>query len=794
MTRIFRTIDAGLDRAIGADRLTDGIRARLLTEQIDALRQNTPAVVAASFVISLALVGLSYNTPVFGSILGWATILQLFLLVGYVIARARAKATLTRPTDRRLVRGAALHAVVFGIMWGIVPLIGLPGGDPAVKVSVMISIACMLYVSGVALAPLPQASLAFALPVLLGAFCSIATLDRLSETLFLAALISAYFVAAMAIALHSVRGFVRNVELESRVRSQRDVIGLLLKEFNQKGSDWLWALDSQGLIEDASERFSPATSKRGAKLIGNSFIDYLRGTGEDNIAQVRDIEQSIQARKPFINVQIKVQRGAAETWWLLTGKPAVDEFGAYSGYIGTASEITAEKLAEKRINYLAHHDALTGMLNRAKFTDLLKQCVAKLERHGLPFAVMFLDLDRFKAVNDNFGHLIGDKLLVEVSRRIRASIRETDIVARLGGDEFAIILNNNCDTEQAAALAARLINAVGQHYDIDHETVTIGISVGIAIAPINGVSPDQLLRKADLSLYRAKADGRGVYRFFEHQMDDDVQRRRQVENELAEALSNGELALYYQPQVAPDTRRPTGFEALLRWNHPARGTVGPGEFLAMAEQCGLIGRIGDWTIHEACHAAARWPGDLSVAVNLSPRHFWASDIAGVIREALANSGLAARRLEIDVTEDLLMDKPQQAMERLRQIKALDVTIALDDFGTGFSSLSQLLKFPIGKIRTDRSLVEASSNDPVARNTLLTIASLGRSLDIDVTAKGVETPEQMEFLNDIGVGRLQGFYFSAPLSESDLAAYFLRDFEREALSSNPEDAGRSLSGN
>ena len=324
--------------------------------------------------------------------------------------------------------------------------------------------------------------------------------------------------------------------------------------------------------------------------------------------------------------------------------------------------------------------------------------------------VLYLDLDQFKAVNDSRGHLIGDKLLVQVSKRIKSALREADIAARLGGDEFAIILNNNCDADETAALAHRLVETVGKPYEFDEDIVSIGVSIGIAIAPINGTRPDQILRNADLALYRAKAEGRGTWRFFESQMDSDVRERRMLELELRQALKEGEFVLHYQPLVSAEDNKPSGFEALVRWNHPIRGIVPPAEFIPIAEQTGLIKQIGDWTIHEACHAAARWPEDLLVAVNLSAKHFQMSDITAVVREALAASKLPPHRLELEITESLLIERPDDVVEKLGELKALGVTIAMDDFGTGYSSLSHLLKFPFDKIKIDRSFVTASPED------------------------------------------------------------------------------------
>ena len=788
MLGVFKAVDTALDRTIGAANLPERVRRRLLAEQHASLLQITPATIVSSSVTTILLLAVCAGTELFTVMLAWAALLGASNLASYFAWRRNQDKPIA-PVGPSIVRRAAIWSFFFGMVWGAVPVLVMPLGDTPSQVAALVSVAGMLYVTGIALAVVPQAAIAFALPIVAGSIWAIYGMDKdVQAGVF--GLLMLLFVCALAfVGLRSVRGFVRRIDLESTVRSQKDIISLLLKEFEAKGSDWLWSFDAEGRIRNPSARFEAAAQS--GPMDGKDFVEFLRATSAEAEPIVAEIALNIAAREPFSDVQIRIERDGAEHWWTLTGKPAVDDFGAYVGYIGTAADITSEKVAERKINFLAHNDALTGLLNRAKFTEHLKQCVARLERYGSPFSILFLDLDQFKLVNDSRGHLIGDQLLIQVARRIRSTLREADTAARLGGDEFAIILNNNCTAEETAALASRLVRIVSEPYAFDDEMLSIGVSIGIAMAPINGIRPDQLLRNADLALYRAKAEGRGVYRFFESQMDSDVRERRILELELREALKDGEFMLYYQPLVSADSKAPTGFEALVRWNHPIRGVVPPAEFIPIAEQSGLIKQIGDWTIHEACAAAMRWPNDLIVAVNLSPKHFQLSDIAAVVRDALAATGLPPHRLELEITESLLIERPEQVVERLTEIKALGVTIAMDDFGTGYSSLSYLLKFPFDKIKIDKSFVTASSDDTVARDILRTIASLGRTLKIRITAEGVETSEQVEFLRDIACHQLQGYYFARPFQEADLAAYFLQHFDREVLKpTRAEDEARA----
>ncbi|MVA98048.1 EAL domain-containing protein [Nitratireductor sp. CAU 1489] len=764
-----RRLGARFERVVGAKELGPSIRAGLYNQQIKAVAEILPTAAAGALVAALSLIWVAVGTPAFPAILIWAAALLVSL---------RRSLTLWRGTVRedaigdRTLRAIVTDTLVTGTLWGLVPVLLIRQDLPTVTLITTVTIAGMLSAGGLILVTLPQAAVAFLLPVFLGSLIALTQMRDHAAALVLAMLLVCFMVVITLASLRHVRDFVAHRVSEMKIREQNEIISLLLKEFEENSSDWLWEFDRDGRIDRVSERFEAAAGRGRAALVGVDFLAFLRSLGSGNDPVIRSIEVAIAEGAPFSDVEIRIDDGSRETWWRMTGKPARDEFEAYRGYIGTASDVTAEKKAERRISFLAHNDALTGLVNRARFTELLKQNVARLERYGSPFAVLYLDLDQFKAVNDSMGHMVGDKLLEMVSRRIKKVVRETDIAARLGGDEFALILANECETATVADLAARLVEDLSSPYQIEGDFASIGVSIGIAIAPVNGIRPDQILRNADLALYRAKAEGRGAYRFFESQMDSDVRERRMLEAELRQAIAENELVLHYQPLVSAEDNRPSGFEALVRWNHPIRGLVPPSEFIPLAEQSGLIKQIGDWTIEAACKAATLWPGDFNVAVNLSARHFQLSDIVSVVSDALAKTGLPPQRLELEITESLLIENPDEVIERLNRIQALGVTVAMDDFGTGYSSLAYLLKFPFDKIKIDKSFVTASSEDAVARDILRSIASLGRTLKIHITAEGVETLEQVEFLREIACNQLQGFYFARPLEELDLAGYVL----------------------
>jgi diguanylate cyclase (GGDEF)-like protein len=442
---------------------------------------------------------------------------------------------------------------------------------------------------------------------------------------------------------------------------------------------------------------------------------------------------------------------ALQGWQLAAGEWAL-----------SLEDVTSRRAVERRAEALAHQDALTGLANRRVFGDRLAAALAQSERTGRSIAVLCLDLDRFKSVNDTLGHAFGDTLLRTVAERIRSVVRQADTIARLGGDEFAILQAGVGQPGAATALAQRLVDLIGRSYVLDGHLVNTGVSVGVAVGPADAADPDQLLRNADLALYEAKAGGRGRFCFFEPAMDMRMQERRRLELDLRKALAMRELELHYQPQVSVETGRLTGFEALLRWQHPERGLVPPSEFVPLAEETGLIVRIGEWVLRAACREAARWPGELSLAVNLSPVQFKSQRLLDAVRDALAQSGLNPARLELEITEGVLLQESGTTLAILHALRRLGVRIAMDDFGTGYSSLSYLRSFPFDKLKIDKSFVRGLFSSADCAAIVRAVAALGASLGISTTAEGVETAEQMGRIREEGCTEAQGYLFSRPV--------------------------------
>jgi len=420
-----------------------------------------------------------------------------------------------------------------------------------------------------------------------------------------------------------------------------------------------------------------------------------------------------------------------------------------------------QRQAEERVHYMAHHDTLSGALNRGSFNDLLAQACARAGAGGLGFALLCIDLDRFKDVNDQLGHAAGDEVLRVVTQRLREALRDGDAIARLGGDEFAVLLPGVTTAAAVEPLARRIVGRLAQPYDAAGSRVSCGGSVGAAICGLDGTEPVELLHKADLALYQAKAAGRGTFCFYDEATEMALKVRRGLSDDLQKALAAGQLSLHYQPLYESNKGMLTGYEALLRWQHPERGNVPPIDFIPLAEETGFIDTLGQWVLNRACADAAGWPDPLTAAVNLSPSQLVHGDLAEQVRKALYDSGLPAHRLQLEITESMLMENTDQVMSQLQELAAMGVSIAMDDFGTGYSSLAYLWRFPFDKVKIDRAFTQHLDDDPKVNLIVRSIITLAHSLGIRVNAEGVETAAQMAALQAEGCDELQGFLLGRP---------------------------------
>jgi diguanylate cyclase (GGDEF)-like protein len=442
-------------------------------------------------------------------------------------------------------------------------------------------------------------------------------------------------------------------------------------------------------------------------------------------------------------------------------RPASD-----GGWLTTCEDVTEQHLAESKITFMARHDALTQLPNRVLLAERIEHAIAQVGR-GAGFSILCLDLDNFKQVNDTLGHPVGDELLCAVADRLGACVREVDTVARLGGDEFAIIQADTQRPEDAERLARRIVECIAEPYEFDGQRVVIGCSVGISLSPSDGTSGEKLLKNADVALYRAKSEGRGIWRFFETEMDESLQKRRALELDLREALNRKEFELFYQPLYDLDLDRICGFEALLRWRHPTHGLVSPEQFISVAEEIGIIIPLGEWVLQQACQEATLWPDDLKVAVNVSSVQFRSPRLLEAFSSALAKSKLSPGRLELEITESVLLTNNGETTETLHKLRALGLRIALDDFGTGYSSLSYLRSFPFDKLKIDQSFVRDLTDAEGSKVIVRAIVSLGKSLGMRTTAEGVQNIAQLNYVAAEGCNEVQGYFFSKPIPASEI---------------------------
>ena len=446
---------------------------------------------------------------------------------------------------------------------------------------------------------------------------------------------------------------------------------------------------------------------------------------------------------------------------------------ADGGWLATHEDVTERQRAQERIVHMARHDALTDLPNRLLLRERLEHELKRVKR-GECLAVLCLDLDHFKSINDTLGHPIGDELLKRVADRLRGCTREPDTVARLGGDEFAIIMTQLQEPQNAIALSRRIRESISKPYQIDGHQIVSNISIGISIAPLDGADPDILLKNADMALYGAKSDGRATYRFFEPEMDARMKARRDLEMDLRKALANNEFELYYQPLVNLQDNRISALEALLRWHHPTRGMISPADFIPIAEETGLIVAIGEWVLNKACNETANWPDHVKVAVNVSPAQLKSRGFLKTVTDAIAESGMSAHKLQLEITETVLMQNTFATLETLHELRKLGVQIAMDDFGTGYSSLSYLRSFPFDKIKIDRSFIQDLANGAEPLAIVHAVAGLAKCLNITSTAEGVETQKQLETLQAIGCTEMQGYLFSRARPVSEVSQFFAKE--------------------
>jgi diguanylate cyclase (GGDEF)-like protein len=544
-----------------------------------------------------------------------------------------------------------------------------------------------------------------------------------------------------------------------RLSQAHETVRLLLNQYDDEGSDWLYELDAGGAIRNPSARFCAALGVEAGVLDGLELEALFSGEAAQALAA------HLQAGQPFRAQVLALVIGDEERWWSISGRPITDATGACQGWRGFVADITEARRAEARVTWLAHYDALTGLANRALLQANLERVLAG-RRAKERVSLLYIDLDLFKEINDGLGHGAGDAVLIETARRLEHAVRPRDLVARLGGDEF-VVLADGADAKAAQMIAERILTALAQPIDLDGQTAHVGASIGIATAPGDALNAGDLLRAADVAMYHAKAAGRRGFAVFDPEMQTRVRERRELELDLRAAVRLGQLQLHYQPLLDLSDGQTVGHEALLRWQHPTRGLVAPDDFIPIAEETGLIVEIGQWVIREALSEAASWPAHMAVAVNLSPAQLRDKALLSTIIQTLASSGVAPNRLELEITETMLLQDTQEVLGLLHKLRALGVRIALDDFGTGYSSLNYLRSFPFDKIKIDRCFIAELTAREDCQAIVRSVLSMASDLNMVTTAEGVEAFEQLEALRAGGCDQAQGYLFSKAVPAAEL---------------------------
>lgn len=531
---------------------------------------------------------------------------------------------------------------------------------------------------------------------------------------------------------------------------------------------WFWETDTEGRLTYLSKSVSAQIELFGIKTVGEQLTNVFR-LDQSEVEHARSLKFHIVSRTGFSDYAVRGTKGLNESWWSMSGRPWFDEAGEYRGFLGSGTDLTKTRKQEAMIRRLAVTDSLTGLANRQRMKDHLDLIIEAGQQQGLRCALFMLDLDGFKSVNDTLGHPVGDALLIEVSNRLTEVTGETGIVGRLGGDEFQIVIPRTNDKNVLKTLASRIIDNISAPYVIEGASITISCSIGITSADDQS-DTETLVRNADLALYAAKDGGRATYRFFEDDMLVKAKWRKELEDDLRLALSEDQLRLVYQPVVETRSEKLCGFEALIRWEHPSRGTIGPDDFIPVAEDSGLIHQIGDWVLRTAIRQLALLPEDLRIAVNVSAIQFANPNLLTTLTNAIGESQIEAARLELEITESVFLEDEENSRKTFNALKAIGVRLALDDFGTGYSSLSYLQHTPFDKIKVDRSFVKGAV-DPRSRNAAIigSIVMLSQALGMETTAEGVEHQDEIELIRRLGCSHIQGFVYGAGINLDGIMA-------------------------
>nr|WP_315464670.1 EAL domain-containing protein [uncultured Rhodoferax sp.] len=750
------------------------------TRQFQEIAKQLPLSALGTYVIVVISILIAFQTHQHIGVIVVCCLLQLVIGTANLLVwrHFRWRAATPQNVARRSCWWLSADLGAGAFLYGVITLCLFDALDANGRAILTGTVASVIGIGAWMFSPLPLAGLLWSF-----LFCTVVGVGIATvywqDYGILAGLLVFYGIFLVSGVLLSSRRFVAGLMAETEINRQRQLVSLLLRDFEENASDWLWETDATGVLRHASVHLAQAAGESPGALVGRNFLELLRALTPAPISEQKAVLEPLTALlkegAPFRAAVVPVWVQGQMRWWSLTGKPQFDSLGDFAGWRGVGSDVTTAHLHHLEMTQLANFDPLTGLANRHQFQQ---QLASFFPADGTiqPCTLFLLDLDNFKTVNDSLGHIAGDELLREVAGRLRAAANGRGLVARLGGDEFAWLLPGNLPRTSIEESHQKLRQMLSEPWLHQDYSIAMHGSVGVSFSPADASAAADLMRCCDMALYAAKAAGRDALCYFDPVMEAQAKQKLGLLSDMRESLEAGDFRVYYQPQIDLDNGTISGFEALVRWQHPKRGLVPPSEFIALAEDSGFIVPLGAWVLTQACHDANAWPLTLRVAVNVSAVQIERADMFETTLATLQRTGLSAGRLELELTESSLMRDADSVQSLLRSLRAKGVRVALDDFGTGYSSLSYLRSFPMDKLKIDRSFVsildEANSNGG-ATAIVQAIVQLARTLQLETTAEGVETQAQRETLSQIGCTFGQGYLLAHPMASEQVIPFIER---------------------
>ncbi len=761
--------------------------------QFEAVLQMIPVASVGSQTISLLMAVLFWGYIESWLMLSWVGILWLVGIINIYWCltypkNQSASALKTWLLTLDLSISAMLYITMFMYLFGVV--------DDKQKVVVTAILAAFFATGTWLFASLPKAGIAWVAIISSGTIIAISVWHA-NDYLIIVPLMVFYLIILSSTVLFTSRSFLTNLKTETEIEKQREVVGLLLHDFEENANDWVWETCPKGKLQHVPNRIAEIIQKSQSDIQKLQFLDIIRDNQDKSDLEAKlkfnELIKQFKKEKPFSGQIFPVIVNNQKRWWSITANPSFDLRGKITGWRGVGSDVTLEKNREFDMWKLANYDSLTNLANRNNFHTQLKKYFTKYKPIK-PCTLFIVDLDNFKTVNDSLGHSVGDDLLKEVARRITRILPNDYLFCRLGGDEFSILCSGVLSATKVNELQSVIKTELAKPWSENGFRIEIRASIGVAFAPKDAKTATKLLKFSDLALYAAKAAGRNTLKIFNSTMDDDARHKLSMLSDMKSGISRGEFIVHYQPQINLKSNTISGFEALVRWQHPILGMVRPDEFIPLAEESGLIIALGKYVMEQACLDAAQWPNDMRLSVNVSPIQFVNDDIITVVNDALERSGLSVEQLELELTETALIEEAEMLINVLKNLREMGVRIALDDFGTGYSSLSYLQQLPIDKLKIDRAFVCTlgdKENEKSAFAVVDTIVKLAKAFNLETTAEGIETKFECSILKQIDCTYGQGYFYSKPFSAQETQAFiakclsvetYLAKFMEETLSS------------